>query len=150
MRWNRVASISALLFFAGAVLLASPLIAASLRDALWPADSVAPPYSPVMAFRHIGFGDLDMCTSANYPKISRSVSGRSTIFLVKASVACGLEVRKPVALVRGDTLHLGYETHFTGGMDMCNCEYISVFSVADLPRSVSQVEFAATFVDSAP
>ena len=149
MRWKRVATISALLFVTGTGLLASPLIAASLRLALRPGETVARPYSTVMAFRHIGFGDLDTCTSASYPKIQRIGHGRSSTFLVKASVACGLEVRNPAAYVQGNTLHLGYETHLTGGMDMCNCEYRSVFSVADLPPAISKVEFAETFVDSA-
>lgn len=103
-----------------------------------------------MAFRHIGIGDLDTCSSARYPMIERAENGRTTTFLVRASVACGLEVRNPVAIIQGDTVHLGYETHFTGGVDMCNCEYRSVFAVADLTRTVSKVEFAASFVDSAP
>ena len=150
MRWNRIAGTSALLFAASAGLLAAPLIAASLRDAADPGPKIAPRHSPVLAFRHIGIGDLDVCTSARYPMIERAESGRTTTFLVRASVACGLEVRNPVAYYQGDTMHLGYETHFTGGMDMCNCEYGSVFAVVDLPRAVSKVEFAATFVDSAP
>jgi hypothetical protein len=138
------------LFAAAAALLAIPLIAASLRNAAEPPESVAPRYSAVFAFRHIGIGELDTCTSGRYPMIDRTASGRTNTFLVRASVACGLEVRNPLAYVQGDTLQLGYETHFTGGVDMCNCEYRSIFAVADLPPSVSKVEFAATFVDSAP
>jgi hypothetical protein len=150
MHWKRVATISAILFVAAAGLLSSPFIAASLRIALRPAETAARSYSPVMAFRHIGFGDLDTCTSASYPMIERSDEGRASTFIVRASVACGLEVRNPTAMIQGDTLHLGYETHLVDGMDMCDCEYRSVFSVADLPAAVYKVEFDETFVDSAP
>lgn len=150
MRWNRIATRSTLLFVTGATLLAVPLIASTLRNAEKPGEENVPRYSPVSAFRHIGVGDLDTCTSARYPMVDRAASGRASTFLVRASVACGLEVRNPVAYVQGDTLHLGYETHFTGGVDMCNCEYRSVFAVVDLPRTVTKVEFTSTFIDSAP
>jgi hypothetical protein len=133
------------------LLLASPALPGlfrTVRAALTP----PPPPEPIaryhMAFRHLGFGELSTCANAKYPIIERTDLNGATTFLVRASVACGLEVRNPSHFVQGSMLHLSYETHFTCGVDMCNCEYRSVFTFGDLPPSVKSVDFKDTYVDS--
>ena len=150
MRWTRITAIAGFMALLVISALAAPFAADSLRAAL---NRPAPP-GPIshypMAFRHLGFGELSTCTSAQYPMIERTERGRATTFLVKASVPCGLEVRHPSHYAQDGTLHLSYETHLTGSVDMCNCEYRSVFALADLPPEVKKVEFSELFVNSAP
>jgi hypothetical protein len=150
MHWGRITVISTLLALTGAAALAAPFGAELIRSALKHPPKPGPISHYPMAFKHLGFGDLNTCTSTRYPMIERTPHGRATAFLVKASVPCGLEVRNPSHYVQDGVVHLSYEAHFTGNVDMCNCEYRSVFSLADLPPSLTKVEFSERFVDSAP
>lgn len=151
MRWTRVSAfrisaISACMLLSGVAALSAPFAADAIQAAL---DRPAPPGPKVryaMAFRDLGIGELDACSTAKYPMIERSEHGRATAFLVKASVPCGLEVRNPSHYAQDGTLHLSYETHFTGRADACDCEYRSVFALADLPTGLTRVEFSARFV----
>ena len=150
MRWTRVAVLSTAFALAVSACLAAPLALKALHRVHSLPTGPAPVRHYPMGFRHIGFGEIDTCGSARYPSIERLQRGRATTLLVKASVACGLEVRRPASYVQGNTLHLSYETHFTGSVDMCECEYRSVFTFVGLPASVTNVEFSQEFVDSAP
>ena len=136
--------------FLGIAALAAPFAADSIHAALNTPAEPGPISHYPMAFKHLGFGELNTCTSAQYPMIERTQRGRATTYLVKASVPCGLEVRNPSHYVQDGTLHLSYENHFTGSVDMCNCEYRSIFALLDLPPTVTKVEFSERFVDSAP
>ena len=102
-----------------------------------------------MGFKHLGKnGDSAICGNVKYPKISRMQSGTASIFLVKAAIACGLEIRKPSHYVVGDTIHLSYEAYSTGSYAMCDCEYRSVYSFIGLPSSVTKVTFKVSYADS--
>ena len=150
MRLTRIAAIVVALVAIGFAVLAAPFAVGSVRSMLHRPPAPGPISHYAMGFRHLGFGDLNTCTSTQYPLIARSQIGRATIFLVKASVPCGLEVRRPSHYVQDSVVHLSYETHLTGSVDMCNCEYRSVFSLVGLPDSATKVEFSERFVDSAP
>jgi len=150
MRWTRITAIASSMMLLGIAALAAPFAADSIHAVLNRPAAPGPVSHYPMAFKHLGFGDLSTCTSAQYPMIERTERGRATTFLVKASVPCGLETRNPSHYVQDGTLHLSYETHFTGSVDMCNCEYRSVFALADLPHGLTKVVFSDRPVDSAP
>jgi hypothetical protein len=150
MRWTRITAIAGSLALLGFAALAAPFATDSVRAVLSRPATPGPISHYPVAFKHLGFGDLSTCTSAQYPMIERTQRGRATTFLVKASVPCGLEVRNPSHYAQDGTLHLSYETHFTGSVDMCNCEYRSVFAFADLPSGLTKVAFSDHPIDSAP
>jgi hypothetical protein len=140
--------------FAVAALL-TPMVTSYATESIQAMRNRPPAPGPIshypMAFKHIGVGDLSTCTSAKYPMIERTEQNQGvTTFIVKASVPCGFEVRNPSHYVQDGTLNLSYETHFTGNADLCNCEYKSVFALANLPPDVAKVNFQDKFVDSAP
>ena len=140
--------------FATAALL-TPFVTSFASDSIQAILSRPPEPGPIshypMAFKHIGIDDLNTCTSAQYPMIERTKQDqRITTFIVKASVPCGFEVRNPSHFVQDGILNLSYETHFTGNADMCNCEYKSVFALANLPPDLTDVKFTDKYVDSAP
>ena len=150
MRWTRITAIAGFIVLLGIAALASPFAADSIHAALNRPAKPGPISRYPMAFKHLGFGDLNTCVSAQYPMIERTERGRATTFLVKASVPCGLEVRNPSHYAQDGILHLSYEAHFTGSVDMCNCEYRSIFALADLPPRLTKVEFSERYLDSAP
>jgi hypothetical protein len=150
MGWTRITAIASSLTLLGVAALAAPFAADSVRAALNAPPEPGPISHYPMGFKHIGFGDLNTCSSAQYPMIERTQRGKATTFVVKASVPCGLEVRNPSHYVQDSTLHLSYETHFTGSVDMCNCEYRSVYAFVTLPPQIKSVQFSEKFVDSAP
>ena len=103
-----------------------------------------------MGFKHLGNGTSSICQNTRYPIIKRSQNRNVTFFLVRAAVACGLEVRNPRHYVRNATLYLSYEAHDTGTVAMCDCEYRSVFTFANFPATVKRVVFQETDVAYAP
>jgi len=141
---------AAALALLGIGVLASPFISDAIHKALARPPKPGPISQYPMTFEHLGYGDLSSCGFGEYPIIKRTDQDQVTTILVRASVPCGLEVRNPAHYAQDGVLHLSYETHFTGSVDMCNCEYQSVFTLKGLPESIAAIDFTEHFFDSAP
>jgi hypothetical protein len=155
MKLSRIFLMAGIIALLAIAVLLTPFISSFATDSIQAMLNRPPEPGPIshypMAFKHIGIGDLNTCTSAQYPMIERTEQDQGvTTFIVKASIPCGFEVRNPSHYVQDGTLNLSYEAHFTGNADMCNCEYKSVFALANLPPDTTKVEFSSKFVDSAP
>jgi hypothetical protein len=147
---RRIVLLSATFIALSALLVASPAIPGWLdaaRSALTPSPSPETVHRYAMTFRHLGFAEPETCTSASYPQIERKDVDKRTVFLVRALIPCGLEVHNPAHYVQGDTLHLSYETHLDGPVDLCDCEYRSEFTFTDLPPRVTKVDFMDASID---
>ena len=104
------------------------------------------PGQPTMTFKFNGCSGELSSDDSYETTVDRQDRGVTTIFQVSHAATCGLDVRHPNYSISGDSLKLTYEMYSqTGAVVMCDCGYRSQFTFTNLPASVKNASFSATF-----